>query len=924
MELNQPYYIDVRRDACHLELDGEWSFFFSDTEIDEFTEDMWKYRATMPRSVYHALSEAGILPDPYFGTNSEKYTAVDEKIWYFRKKFNTGTGLSRKRALLSFDGVAYYSRTFINGVLLGEHEGMFGGPAIDVTEHLNFGDENELIVEIKACNFGKKGDERFVYRGDGNIPQDSPIVPWNVVHDKMTTNGHFIVLGIWNRVRLEFVEPLHVSRPYLYTEEADERRAILHLEMEITDGTVPDIKSNPSNVYKKPGQYVNTYNPGLTGAVLDRRVEIITEISEPDTGKVIYKSSDEEALIDYERLGIKTEYREMQYFRKNITIDFPRLWYPYGMGEPYLYNVKISLCENGKLLDTHELRTGIRTFGASPTAGRKYRHRWENFRFSVNGRHEFLKGINWMQTDFLYLIDEKEYRWCLTLIKNAGIQLIRVWNGGCFPESDVFYRLCDEMGIMVWQDLMLANTADTRSFSQKVLEDQVSYNLYRIRNHPSLVLICGGNEFQPYADGNAAAVCVQDRATKALVPHLLYHTTTPDKGSAHIYNDFEPTWYRHNYRELPFLAESGIHSFPSFSTWKKCLFEDEINSPLPDIASEEFTKKFPSLLNHFVEYLPERVPRMLARASQIVNMNGVSLEELSEATQVQAYEFYSVMIDSMRANYPRCGGVMPWVFKRSWTTVGIQLVDGAGQAAIQYYAVKNAFSEVKIAWEMPWTVTAPKEPLPLSIAVLSDERSSLSGSQVRLTVFKPDMSTEAVYEHTLTRGERHFSFGDFIPSEDYTDKCFLVFLELEKDGKSISEATCFIKVTSALCNAEIYKKYRTSPTENMYFEKGPWLKESVGSARRAKIKASLIRSGACEDYRYYDVRIENVSDVAAYPVTLHLADDFPRHFESESFFLLPKGGIKTVRITTDCESHFSASDIEIKAWNADTVHAKET
>ncbi len=89
-------------------------------------------------------------------------------------------------------------------------------------------------------------------------------------------------------------------------------------------------------------------------------------------------------------------------------------------------------------------------------------------------------------------------------------------------------------------------------------------------------------------------------------------------------------------RQYPFLAESGIHSFPALSTWKKCLYENEISTPLPDIGTVEFSEKFPSLLNHFVEYLPERVPRMLARASQIVNINGVSLEKLSLATQVQA------------------------------------------------------------------------------------------------------------------------------------------------------------------------------------------------------------------------------------------------------------------------------------------------
>lgn len=586
------------------------------------------------------------------------------------------------------------------------------------------------------------------------------------------------------------------------------------------------------------------------------------------------------------------------------------------MGEPFLYRVEIEMYCDGALCDSHTFMTGIRTFESRRSAGEKYRTRWEDFRFSVNGCDFFIKGMNWTPIDYLYDINPDEYEWALTLVKNAGIQLLRIWSGGGMPETDTFYELCDRLGIMVWQDHMIANTSATQSFPQDILESQEAYNIYRIRNHPSLVIHCGGNEFNPYNTNNAASMFVIDRIVRTLDSSRIFHYTTSDKGSAHIYRDMEPVWYRHIYKQLPFLGESGIHSFPNFRTIKKLINEKESTGVLPDLSSEEFGKNFPELINHFSEYNPSRIPRMLARASQIIDVNAITLEDICEATQVQAYEFYQLMIQSMRENYPVCGGIMPWVFKRPWTTTAIQTVDGMGLPTYPYYAVKNSYSGINIGMRQQWSVTAPREEIPVSVKIFNESEDNLEGGIINVTVYSPDMSIAREYKETVSQKKTEYNFEAFKPDDTYTDKSFLICADITKNNTILSRATYFVKCTSMLTDAELYKKYRSEPTENLYFENGGQLKNTIVNAQRTSLDAKITNTGTDGKYSFADIEITNNSEFAAFPVTVETEDESIRFFLSDNFFLIKSGENKKVRITCDVDNDFNTV---IKCWNGDEI-----
>ena len=210
MELNQPYYIDKRKNS--ISLNGKWEYTYLDKPSDSVDELCWKYDTNIPSSIYFSLYESGVLKHPYVNLNNKDYHWVDEKVWYYKKEFEISDDLDDKDAFLCFEGVAYYSRVWFNGILLGEHEGMFGGPVVNVCDKIQKG-KNTIIVEVIACNYGKKD----TWKPRNDYGENKEIVPWDLARNEVTNNQDFIVVGIWNEVRLETVPKIHLSRPYMET-----------------------------------------------------------------------------------------------------------------------------------------------------------------------------------------------------------------------------------------------------------------------------------------------------------------------------------------------------------------------------------------------------------------------------------------------------------------------------------------------------------------------------------------------------------------------------------------------------------------------------------------------------------------------------------------------------------------------------------
>ena len=210
-------------------------------------------------------------------------------------------------------------------------------------------------------------------------------------------------------------------------------------------------------------------------------IKLIAELIDPVTHeKIIQKTTDPSEKI---------------FFR----IPDAKLWWPLGYGEAHLYSLSITVSNSsGEVLDRWQEKIGLRTTELDETDD----EHGSAFTIKVNGKKVFCKGANWIPDDaFPSRVDESRYRERLIQATDANLNMIRVWGGGIY-ESEEFYELCDEMGILVWQDFMFACAAypEEQPFDRLVAEE-VEYNVKRLARHPSLVLWNGNNEcFWGYED----------------------------------------------------------------------------------------------------------------------------------------------------------------------------------------------------------------------------------------------------------------------------------------------------------------------------------------------------------------------------------------------------------------------------------------
>lgn len=908
MNINHPFYID--RHPAELLLDGEWHFTYIDASCDEPWTLDYPHSAVLPASTYRCVERAGILPDPYFGTNSKLYSWVDKKVWYFARSFILDH-TNGNDVFLCFDGVGYTCRVWLNGQLLCTHVGMFGGPVLEVSNYIKPG-ENVIHVEV--------------------LPSEAPtawaastkdLVPWNLRRDVTTSNGDFIVFGIWRSVRLEILPKTHISRPYLFAKRIEQNKATLRLSVELADPQIRELEVLPNDLEKMT--YTFAYYGGLSARPKGRTLRVRITMTEKVSGRLAYTSSDTVELLDKSYVCVDPQYRECQFFETDIEIENPRLWWPNSLGKPELYTVALELYEDDTLLDMLTFDTGIRTVEFSSSAGMRHRTRWDDFHFVINGRPIFLKGMNWQPIDFLLDCSYADYKWALELAKNEGIQLLRVWSGGGIPEDDRFYSLCDELGIMVIQDNFPANQT-TERWDLEILQSQVCLNLYRIRNHPSLALHCGGNEFNPYDPKNSAAMWVISREIADLDPSRKFWRTSPDKGSAHIYRDMEPTWYRKIYGQLPFIAESGIHSFPNAKSLRQQISKEEYDRPLSNIFSEEFTQKNTNLYNHFTEFIPARIPRMMSRASMINNVRGITLPDLCEATQLASCEFYQIMIQAMRENYPINCGILPWCFKRPWTTTAIQLVDGLGEPIAPYYYVKNAYAPLCAELALREVSYAPGEKIVPDIRLICDDTIEYSEVTVGCEIYSPQLDRvyreEFVCDITPKEYQKRFVGTAFSLPEDYTEKYFFIRTFAQSNTGLIHQSIYWCKVLSRLDDDKLLAEYQNAPQPNIDFESGPWLKPQICSLPKNKCSLTVLDKSVLHDgserRARLKVRVENHGANPIFPIKLEVVEDKTLSYADDNYFFLPVGACRELSLEIRVlDQGLRAVTLELSAWNAE-------
>jgi beta-mannosidase len=904
--LVRPYYVSPRSPQQHASLSGGWQLAGRDQPIvtlDELPDSAKWMPVTVPDSVQWSLYASGQLPHPYYHLNSKKYAWVPDKVWYYRRQFELPASANGKYVFLCFDGVGYYSRFWLNGVLLGEHQGMFGGPAVEISRMVRGSGPNELIVEVRAPSYG--------HQDWGGKALETVIVPWGIgggIDSVTAPSGigpkEFLPFGLWRDVRLEFVPRAHLERPFLVTTQANSREARLQLSAEV----MVNSHSLEYRLSSAQDSFTSRRAPGL---------ELQVQLAD--------KSGSGPVLTRTFPLDV---YEGRNFTKAEIRVPSPKLWWPNGMGVPNLYRVHVSLLREGRAIDHLEFDFGIRTIRQVPSAGPRTQDRWANWQFIVNGRPLFLKGANWAwPMDVLLHLPRERYAWQLEAARASGIRILRVWGGGN-PETDEFFSLCDELGLMVWEDFPIAN-AETPGWNQAAWEAQTLQTIFRLRNHPSLAVWCGGNEFNAYSTGNTATIGIVERSVADFDHTRLFLRTSPDAGDIHPYPDMDPTWFGQIYKLAPFVSEFGIFAICEPEAVREVVDRRELDGPLRGIFSKEFTASHPEFVHHFLQYEFDATQKLLwARMSQVDDISAPTLDALSDASRVAVGEFFQIASDAFQANYPVTTGMMPWSFTIPWPIFFPAAMDAFDQSTSMYYFLKRTYEPTHVIVRLPHLLWAKEEKLPISASVMHGPDTALPASGLSVEVLNERFERIWKQERSITLkpgpSVTNVDLGDFSIDGSLADRFFFVIAELRRpDGVLISRSVYWPRCLKRMEDAEFRKTYRSSPQASLFFEKGPWLRRQVSSSPTTLEISVVERRDVDEHQSRLKVRVRNAGLRPAFLTHIDIKDCRRAFYGDDNFFWLPPGEVRTLNFRVrwlDARARDRAR-LTVRAWNADERQA---
>jgi len=422
-----------------IDLNGQWRFKAEGGRSNRVRQWM---DAEVPGTVHTDLMRNGKIPDPFYRMQERDVQWVESEQWVYRRTFVVPKDLLKETVVelvaMGLDTVASVS---INGKPAGRSANMFVEHRFDVKRLLRAGKNTIEMRFDSPVQWAKRLERKHgplrvaleAHRVYIRKAQYSFSWDWG---PKLTTSG------IWRPIRLEAHSVARLADPFVKVLSADKKEAIV-----VVSANVVRRDAGPLRV----------------------SVEI---------------SGGSEAV------NIRRTVRGNR-FSARLRLPRPDLWWPNGYGEQPMYLAHIALEEGGEVLQAVDVPFGIRTVRLLQEKDSQ----GSSFVIEVNGAKIFCKGADWIPSDsFIPRLTEKTYGTLLSMAKDAHMNMLRVWGGGIY-EEDLFYDLCDRLGLMVWQDFMFAcgEYPEQQPFIQNV-KSEAEKAVARLRNHPSLVVWCGNNE----------------------------------------------------------------------------------------------------------------------------------------------------------------------------------------------------------------------------------------------------------------------------------------------------------------------------------------------------------------------------------------------------------------------------------------------
>lgn len=670
-------------------------------EMSEYGKNNW-IPASVPGSVHTDLLKNGKIEDPFYRLYEHDLQWIDKTDWVYRTTIQADPSLRRKDHVeLKFPGLDTYGEVYLNDSLVLVTNNMFREWGVECKDLLKAGD-NELKVILRSPVM--RGIEKY-----DALPYQIPVsdndlasigkVPGNKKVSIFTRKAgyHFgwdwgprlVTSGIWKPVYLQGWNEARINNLRIVQHQLSVQEATMKAVVEVQTGNL-------------------------------------------ENGELLIKVNDEVVARRIMNADDLTVFAEIPF-----TIESPEWWWPNGMGDQPLYNIEAELQIDGERVHAMADRIGLRTVELVTGPD----EHGNTFHFVVNGRPLFMKGANYIPQDsFLDRVTPERYAHVIQSAVDANMNMLRVWGGGIY-EKDIFYDLCDEKGILVWQDFMFACSMypGDSLFLENVRQEAID-NVKRLRNHPSIALWCGNNENLSawYRWGWREKVIeeqgqeVADILWKSyqdvfhdILPGVIssedgdrYYWASsssaamgvPDnliQGDLHYWGVW---WGKEPFSSFKentgrFMSEYGFQSFPEMKTIREYATEADY-----DIYSEVMkSHQRSSIGNETIELYMKRDYR-----------EPLDFPSFIYVGQVLQGEGIRRAIELHRVQMPYCMGSLYWQIDDCWPVASWSGMDYFGRWKAQHYMAREAFKNVIIVPETSGGTT--------TISVVSDLENAFNAT----------------------------------------------------------------------------------------------------------------------------------------------------------------------------------------------------
>ncbi len=672
-------------------------------KVEEFQPDSQSERQVIPLSGTWKFKPGDLHSANFYTDGTDDSSWMDIKVpanWYleghdisglawYRKHFDIPDALSGKRVSLKFGGVDYTADVWLNGHYIGFHEGYFQPFAFDVTDAVIFGKENVLTVKV-------------------NSPLENSGEDWSL-HKRL-------IKGVFGH---------HDTRPGgAWSERGQEKNTggiWAPVDLEIHDiARIDQVQVSPKiNLKQQQGIAEVAFQVALQqDADLPAKVRLTLKPFNFPSPEGVSKQIEQTLLPGNNKLDIP------------VAIGNPRLWWPWDQGEANLYSLEIAVLANDKVIDSKSV-----TFGFRDVIYDKNKKVW-----LINGKRMFLRGTNYIATQWLSEMTAERFGHDIAMMKDANINIVRVH---VHITGADFYRLCDEAGLLIWQDFPLQwGYSDDKAFHDNAVR-QAREMVTIFYNHPSIVAWSLINEPVWDAEWMKSKYRSYRKDYNKLLTEKLYQAVEPlDKTRyVHAYSATAEHpwlgWYYGSWLDFnkpattAIVAEYGAQALPDLPALRKIFNEDE----LWPVNDKQWAKWEYHDFQREETFVDAKVP-----------MGSTPAEFVRNTQEYQAKLIKLAAESYRRQRYHPVNSIFQFMFVEDWPSMNWGIVDYWRTPKSGYYALKQAYQPVlpSIAWEKEHFKQG--EPARFKLWVINDLLKSFPESRLSYSLRNAKMLLET---HTL-------------------------------------------------------------------------------------------------------------------------------------------------------------------------------